>query len=89
MAHSASAKKRIRQNLKQRSLNRWRKGRIKVSVKQFDEAVAHGSKEAATEAYRVVTKALDQVASKGTIHQKTAARRKSRLARRLNQMTAS
>jgi len=88
MAHSRSAQKRIRQNLKQRARNRWRKREVKESVKVFLDAVHDGDVAKATEAFRVTTKALDKVASKGTIHRNAAARRKSRLARRLNAMSA-
>jgi len=88
MAHSRSAKKRIRQNVKRRGLNRWRIRRIKDSAKVFDDAVHAGDGKKAAEAYQATTKALDQVAAKGTIHRNTAARRKSRLAKRLNRMLA-
>ena len=42
MAHSISAKKRIRQNLKARSRNRARKDMIKLEVKSFTSALASG-----------------------------------------------
>ena len=89
MAHSLSAKKRIRQNLKRRARNRWRKGRIKTSEKDFLEAVHDGDLSKAEETYRAITKTLDQVADKGTIHKNAAARKKSRLAKRLNAMKAA
>ena len=49
MAHSASAKKRIRQNLRARARNRWRLKTLRTAVKAFDEKIAHGSVEEATE----------------------------------------
>jgi small subunit ribosomal protein S20 len=79
----ASAKKRLRQNVKQRARNRWRKDKIKQAVRDFDDAIKTGNKSKAAEQLSVVYKQLDQVAAKGTIHKKTAARRKSRLAKRL------
>ena len=85
MAHSLSAKKRIRQNVKRRGRNRWRKQQIKEAVREFDDALRDGVKAKAAEQLKVVYKKLDQVAAKGTIHKNTAARRKSRLARRLHQ----
>jgi len=84
VAHSLSAKKRIRQNIKRRSRNRWRKQRIKEAVKAFEEAVVAGDAEAAAKQLQVCYKQLDQVAAKGTIHKNAAARRKARLARRLS-----
>jgi len=84
MAHSLSAKKRHRQNLKQRALNRWRKVRYRQAIKQFDETVLHGSFEDATHQLAGLYKLLDQVAATGAIHKNTASRFKSRLASRLN-----
>ncbi len=84
MAHSLSAKKRIRQGEKRRARNRWRKRRVKDEVKSFLAAVHEGDATKAAEAFRNASKALDQVAATGTIHRNAAARTKSRLARRLN-----
>jgi len=86
MAHSLSAKKRVRQNLKRRALNRWRKNGFREAIKTFHETVLHGSVEDAQTQYRGITKILDQVAASGTIHKNTASRYKSRLAIRLNAM---
>ena len=84
MAHSLSAKKRVRQNLKRRARNRARKEIIKDSVKGFTAAITSGKLDvAATELKKVVQK-LDRVAGKGTIHKNTAARKRSRLTKRLN-----
>ena len=85
MAHTLSAKKRIRQNVKQRARNRWRKERIKNAVREFDEAIEAGNAAAAAEKLQIAYKQLDQVAAKGTIHKNAAARMKSRLAKKLNQ----
>mgnify|MGYP006447307283 CR=1 FL=1 len=84
MAHSLSAKKRIRQNEKQRARNRWRKGQVRTATKTFQEAAMHGSADQAEQTYREAAQTLDKVAAKGVIHKNTAARRKSRLAKRLN-----
>ena len=86
MAHSLSAKKRIRQNIKRRGRNRWRKQQIKEAVREFHEALRAGDKAKAAEQLKVVYKRLDRVAAKGTIHKNAAARRKSRLARKLSGM---
>ncbi len=85
MPNLASAKKRLRQNVKERSRNRWRKDRIKQAVKDFDDALQAGDKDKAAENLKVVYKQLDQVAATNTIHKNAAARQKSRLAKRLAQ----
>ena len=88
MAHSNSAKKRIRQNEKRRLINRWRKSAVKDSVRAFDEAVADGKTDEAATQLKNVYKRLDKISAKGTIHKKTAARKKSRLAKRLEKIAA-
>jgi small subunit ribosomal protein S20 len=84
VAHSLSAKKRIRQNIKRRARNRARKESIKTQVKTFLGAVASGDFGKAETEFRKAAHWLDKVAAKGTIHKNTASRRRSRLARRLN-----
>ncbi len=86
MAHSLSAKKRIRQSLKRRGRNRWRKEQLKGSLKGFEQAVASGSKDEAAGRLKAAYKALDRVAAKGVIHKNAASRKKSRLAKRLNKL---
>ena len=88
MAHSLSAKKRIRQNDRRRAINRARKSRVKTQIKKFDTVLAGGDVKASTEEFRLLVKRLDQTAATHTIHKKTASRKKSRLARRLNAMAA-
>jgi len=89
VAHSLSAKKRIRQNIKSRARNRARKTELKDQLKSFTTVLATGDfKKAEAELGKVVSR-LNRVASKGTIHKNTAARKRSRLARRLNAMRAA
>ena len=84
MAHSLSAKKRVRQNEKRRARNRFRKDQIKSVVKGFTAALASGNLDQAAEALKTTVSRLDKVAAKHTIHKNTAARRRSRLTKRLN-----
>ena len=89
MAHSLSAKKRVRQTVKRRARNRNRKEQIKNVVKGFTAALTAGDLgKAETELHSVASR-LDKVAAKGTIHKKTAARKRSRLAKRLNAARAT
>ena len=84
MAHSLQAKKRARQNTKSRIINRARKSQVKTQIKHFEEALEKGDVAAATEQLRLVTKKMDKTASTSTMHKKTAARKKSRLTKKLN-----
>jgi small subunit ribosomal protein S20 len=79
MAHSLSARKRVRQNVKSRALNRWRLSTMRDSIKDFNEQILHGTAETAAEAYKKCAKIIDRSAQKGVIHANQAARRKSRL----------
>ena len=86
MAHSLSAKKRIKQNEKRRAINRARKSEVRTRIKSFEAAVKSGDKEAAGEQLKLVTRKLDKVAATSTMHKNTAARLKSRLTKKLNKL---
>ncbi|RMD65872.1 MAG: 30S ribosomal protein S20 [Planctomycetota bacterium] len=83
MAHSLSAKKRVRQNHKRRARNRWRLRTMRAAIKDLREKILHGSVEEAQEAARRTFSVIDRTAQKGVIHKNAAARRKSRLNARL------
>ena len=88
MAHSNSAKKRIRQNVTRRAINRWRMKSMRQAIKDFSDKLANGSAADATTAYREASKIIDRTAQKGVIHRNQAARRKSRLNARLKAKAA-
>ena len=88
MAHSLSAKKRIRQNIKSRMINRGRKSAVKSQIKKFEDAIASGQIDSANTQFVALTKSIDQVAATSTMHKNTASRMKSRLAKKLNAMKA-
>jgi small subunit ribosomal protein S20 len=83
MPHSASAKKRNRQNLRDRERNRAVKSTLKTSIRKVLDAVSSGDAEAAKAQLRGAAKTADQAAAKGTIHKNRAARIKSRLSARV------
>lgn len=88
MAHSLSAKKRVRQNAKRKVINRARKSMVKTQIKRFEEMLESGDVKQAQEQFVLLQKKLDKVASTSTLHKNTAARMKSRLSRRLNSLSA-
>ncbi len=88
MAHSSSAKKRAKQNVKRRTINRSRKGAVKTQIKHFETALKSGDAGAAGEQLKIVARKLDKAAATSTMHKRTAARKKSRLAKKLNSMKA-
>ena len=89
MAHSASAKKRIRQNVKHRARNRWRKAKYRTAIKDYQEAILHAPIEECEKQLQGLYKILDKTASTPAMHKNTAARYKSRLAAKLNHKTAA
>ena len=89
MANSASSKKRVKQNERNRVRNRARKSEVKTITRKFMDAVHQGDLQVAEESFVLVQKRLDQSSAKSTLHRNTVARRKSRLARRLNAAKAA
>jgi small subunit ribosomal protein S20 len=88
VAQSLSAKKRARQNEKSRAINRTRKSQVKTQIKHLEAALEQGDVKAAQEELRQVTIKLDKTAASSTMHKKTASRKKSRLAKRVNALVA-
>ncbi|CAG0973375.1 partial 30S ribosomal protein S20, partial [Anaerolineae bacterium] len=84
MANHKSALKRQRQNDKRRLYNRSWRSRARTFVKKARTAIGETSSENAVEATREAIRELDKAATKGVIHKRNAARRKSRLMRQLN-----
>lgn len=84
VANLASAKKRNKQNDVRRARNRARRSIIKTETRKLMAAIDHGDLQKAQELFPIVTRKLDQIAAKGTLHKNTVARRKSSLARLLN-----
>lgn len=79
MANIKSQKKRIRQNEKRRLRNKSIKSDLKTAVKKV--SLAEG--EEAAEMFRAAQKKIDKAVTKGVLHPRTAARKKSRLAKQL------
>jgi len=88
VAHSLQSKKRAKQNEKRRTINRANKSQIKTQIKRLEETLSSGDAEKASEQYKLLARKLDKTASTSTMHKKTAARKKSRLARKVNALKA-
>jgi len=83
MATHKSSEKRARQTIKRNTINRARRSNIQVLVKAVHEAVAADDVTAAKKAVVAAEAALARGAGRGTLHWKTAARKTSRLAKRV------
>ena len=82
MANIKSQIKRIKTNAKRTERNKAVKSELKTRVKTAVRAAADGGDNAA-EALRLAVKRIDKAATKGVIQKNQAARRKSRLMRRV------
>ncbi len=83
-----SAKKRVRVTRKKTLRNKRVKTLVKTAIKKFEEAVNKHDVEKAREELRNATKTIDKAATKGVIHKNNAARKKSRLTAKFNEIAS-
>jgi small subunit ribosomal protein S20 len=88
MPNIKSAIKRVNVNEKRRLRNASQKSTLRTAVKAFESAAAGSNVDSAKTALITATKKIDKAATKGLIHKNTANRKKSRLAKKLNQVAA-
>ncbi|MFC4305542.1 30S ribosomal protein S20 [Cohnella boryungensis] len=88
MPNIKSAIKRTKTNETRRLRNASAKSALRTAVKSADVAVVGTDVNAAKAAYGLAQKKLDKAATKGLIHKNAAARKKSRLAKKLNALSA-
>jgi small subunit ribosomal protein S20 len=83
MPNSAQAKKRLRQTEKIRVLNRAVSSRMKTEIKKVMDKVEQGDAAGARAILPEAMKRIDKAAKRNIIHDNTAARKKSRLVKRI------
>jgi small subunit ribosomal protein S20 len=88
MPNIKSAIKRVKTNDKRRALNASQKSALRTAVKAADNALVNNEVEAANAAIQTASQKLDKAVTKGLIHKNAAARKKSRLAKKLNALNA-
>lgn len=88
MLRHKSAEKRARQNKKRYQHNRAVKSSVKTSVKHLTSVLEAKNRDECTGALKKVISSISKAASKGVIHKKTAARKISRLTKRVNKQLA-
>lgn len=88
MPNIKSAIKRVKVNEGRRAQNISVKSDMRTSVKKVETLVVNNDVENAKSAYITASAKLDKAARKGLIHKNAAARQKSRLAKKLNEMNA-
>lgn len=88
MANIKQQKKRILQNEKRRQRNIAVRSRLKTYMKRAETSVLGAAADSA-ETVKAAIVELDVAARKGVLHKNTAARKKSRLMKKLNATKAS
>ncbi|QQS16910.1 MAG: 30S ribosomal protein S20 [Neisseriales bacterium] len=88
MANSAQARKRARQNIKQRLHNMSLRAAFRTAVKKVTKAIEKSDKVAAESLYRQAVSTMDRIADKGIFHKNKATRHKIRLAARIKAMAS-
>jgi small subunit ribosomal protein S20 len=83
MANTPQAKKRIRRNANRAEINHSRISRIRTFIKQVESAIASGKKAEAAEALKKFQPEIQRGVARGVIHKNTAARKISRLSKRV------
>ena len=86
MANHLSAVKRARQTERRTTRNRANASLLRTQLRDLRETIAKGDKAAAEQSYRKTVSALDKAIQKGTLHENTASRYKSRLSARVTAM---
>ncbi|MBI4445940.1 MAG: 30S ribosomal protein S20 [Acidobacteria bacterium] len=86
MPNTRSAEKQVRQSERRRQMNRRTLSRLRNSIKKLRRLLDERKLEEAQSALPQVYQVIDRSARKRVIHSNTAARYKSRLTKRLNQL---
>ena len=84
MPNTKSAIRRVRRVKKQTSVNRLRKSKYKASVKKMEDLIKGGQKEKMKDFFSKFQSILMQVAKSGVINKKTAARKISKISKKIN-----
>ena len=88
MANIKSAEKLNRQNEKRRQKNSKIKSSVRTAEKKVRKSLENNSNETAQVLFKEFVKKIDAAAGKDILHWKTAARKKSRLAKKVNSVNA-
>ena len=89
MAHSRTAKKRIRQTATRTERNKSRISRIRTYVRKVEDALAKGDAGAAAAAFAAAAPELQRGVSKGVLHRNTVARKISRMSSKVRTLSLS
>jgi len=83
MANTASAKKAVRSQARKTDVNRNRRTMVKTNLRRVEDAITSGDKAAAAAALKAAEPVMMRAVTKGVFHKNTAARKISRLSKRV------
>jgi small subunit ribosomal protein S20 len=86
MAHHKSAKKRIRSSERRQKINKMTDSKIKTVLKK---TLASTNKEEVDKLYKEAVSVIDKGAAKGRLHKNNAARKKAKITKHFNNLTAA
>lgn len=89
MANTKSAKKAVKTNERRRVRNQSARSAVKTAFRKANESLKGTPTEAAQKNVVEASSLIDKAAVKGIVHKNTAARKKSRLAKKLNKATTA
>lgn len=88
MAHSTSAKKRVRQMERRTAVNRIRVSRIRTFIRKVETAIETGDQDQAKAAFRAAQPVMMNGVTRGVLHKNTVSRKLSRLSARIKALGA-
>ena len=83
MANTSSAKKAVRKIARRTAVNKSRRSQMRTFVRKVEEAIASKDAAVAAAALREAEPLVARAAQKGILHKNTAARKISRLTKRV------
>ena len=84
MPNTKSAIRRVRRVKKQSKVNKVRRSKYKSAIKHMEKLVKEGEKKSIKEYFPRFQSILMQVAKKGVINKKTAARKISKVSKKIS-----
>ncbi|HET9718007.1 MAG TPA: 30S ribosomal protein S20 [Pseudolabrys sp.] len=83
MANTKSARKATRVIARRTEVNKSRRSLMRTSVRNVEEAIQSGDRNAALAALKAAEPVIMRAAQRGVLHKNTASRKVSRLAHRI------
>lgn len=87
LANTAQARKRVRQSEKARTRNAAQKSNFRTSIKKVLKSLSDKNKDQSNANFKEAMSVMDKLVMKGLIHKNKAARQKSRLNKKIQELS--